>query len=163
MRRVALSLAVALVLSGAVPVNGSVIETVSSWDGFFHVNSASGRFSSSGQTFTVVWPDIFLDSFTFFVNDRWPGGRPINFAAYVMQWEGSKAVGPVLFPSVPHSTTNNGVLDGFEEFRIDTGGTQLTAGKQYIAFFSTLGFERPSYGDRTGRIHSVRRHTSPVF
>jgi len=94
-----------------------------------------------GQTFTVVGSDTYLNVFTFFFDDiTTPGPVPVDFAAYVMAWDGAMATGPLLFESSPRATTNNGGADGLEPITIHTGGLNLTAGQQYVAFFSASNF-----------------------
>jgi hypothetical protein len=64
----------------------------------------------------------------------------VDFAAYVMAWDGLKATGPVLFASGAMSTTNNHGAGGFEAIQINTGGLNLIAGNAYVAFFSASNF-----------------------
>lgn len=92
-----------------------------------------------GQTFTVGAIETQLDSFKFFLDDS-RNPDTVDFAAYVMAWNGSRATGPVLFASGPQTTTNNAGLGGFEAFNISTGGLNLTAGGQYVAFFSASNY-----------------------
>jgi hypothetical protein len=47
----------------------------------------------------------------------------MDFAAYVMQWNGDRAIGNILFQSSQITTTNN---DGWEAITINTGGLSLT-------------------------------------
>lgn len=98
-----------------------------------------GNTATYGQTFTVVGTDTVLDSLTFWMDD-FLNPDVVDFAAYVMAWNGSRATGPVLYQSVMHSTTNNGGAGGMERFDFDTGGVQLTSGQQYVAFLNTSGF-----------------------
>jgi len=88
-----------------------------------------------GQTF-AVGTDNRLDYFTFFVADSLNPDY-IDFAAYVMEWNGDRATGPILFQTSALTTTNNGGNNGWEAFTIDTGGLNLTQGQEYVAFFST--------------------------
>ncbi|WP_310482203.1 PEP-CTERM sorting domain-containing protein [Chamaesiphon sp. VAR_48_metabat_403] len=90
--------------------------------------------SSFGQTFTVG-SDNILNDFTFWLNDR-TNPDAVDFAAYVMAWDGTKATGSIIYQSSPQST--NGA-SGFEQFTFNTGGTNLTSGQQYVAFLSTFG------------------------
>ncbi|MBW4675069.1 MAG: PEP-CTERM sorting domain-containing protein [Desmonostoc geniculatum HA4340-LM1] len=115
----------------------TVIDTTPSWNGtdFFRPFGEENT-ATYGQTFTVG-SDNVLNDFTFFLNDF--DGQPdvVDFAAYVAEWDGFKATGPILYQSAPQSTTN---APGFEQFTFDTGGISLTSGKQYVAFLSASNF-----------------------
>jgi hypothetical protein len=93
-----------------------------------------------GQTILVPSGDNVLDSFTFWVNDNAGSSDYIDFAGYVMAWDGAKATGPVLWNSAMLSTTNNGGANGWEEFTFNTGGLSLTSGARYVLFMSTSEF-----------------------
>ena len=88
-----------------------------------------------GQTVTVPLIDNQLNSFSFWLSD-WQNPDFVDFAAYVMQWDGAKATGPVLWQSAPQSTTNNGGAGGFEMFTFNTGRLQLVSGQKYVLFIS---------------------------
>jgi hypothetical protein len=92
-----------------------------------------------GQTFTVVASHPVLTGFTFFLDDQLDTDV-VDFAAYVMAWDGSKATGPILFQSGALATTNNGGVGGDEAFPIDTGRLTLVPGQQYVAFFSASNY-----------------------
>jgi hypothetical protein len=110
-----------------------------------------------GQTFTVETHNV-LQSFSFWLGDdisRQPkpqaaaispvqasngvSGPTIDFAGYLMEWDGAKASGPVLFKSAQRSKQ---LTPDFEEFRFDTGNLVLTPGRQYVAFLSATEFFR---------------------
>src|SRR5690348_6332695 len=85
----------------------STIDTTPFWNRTDYA-SAVGEYQSTpdsvdtasfGQTITVGPTDTRLNSFLFFVYDYYPapGQKPMNLAAYVMAWDGAKAVGPVLY------------------------------------------------------------------
>ncbi len=137
MKRPLVALVILATLAAAGRANAVlVIDTASSWDGnrtvgpFGELNSAT-----YGQTFLVTDPETVLDDFTYFIDDRPTVDAPdvVTFSAYVAAWDGLRATGPMLFTSDPMSTSN---IDGFEQFTVDTGGVALTAGQQYVAFFS---------------------------
>jgi hypothetical protein len=117
-----------------------VIDTTSSWNGtdvvypFGETNTAT-----YGQTFTVTGADVYLNSFTFYLNDRLDPDY-VDFAAYVYAWDGNSASGSALYTSAAMSTTNNGGAGGFEAININTGGIQLTSGQQYVALFSASAY-----------------------
>ena len=114
----------------------TLIDTTLSWDGtqIFQPFGESNT-ATYGQTF-IVGADTQLDNFTFFMNDNL-NTDTVDFEAFVMAWDGVKATGSILFQSEPMTTTNNNGSDGFEAFAIDTGGVNLVAGNQYVAFFSS--------------------------
>ncbi len=91
-----------------------------------------------GQTITVPALDSVLDSFSFWINDY--RGEVVDFAAYVMKWDGSKATGPVLWQSTEQSTTGLGVMPVYEEFSFPTGGLPLASGEPYVLFISASEF-----------------------
>lgn len=92
-----------------------------------------------GQTFRT--PDAVntrLDSFSFFL-DHASGGTQ-SFRSYVFRWnEGlGQITGPALFTSGIHTLSPDSGTN-FIEFANPTGGINLTAGLDYVAFFSTAG------------------------
>lgn len=86
-----------------------------------------------GQRITVS-ENATLNSFSFFIDDF---GNPVDFIAYVYEWDGNKATGSSLFASGLLATTNNSGLSGFEWIDVFTGGISLLAGLDYVLFFST--------------------------
>jgi hypothetical protein len=101
-----------------------------------------------GQTVTVPLLDTVLDSFSFRLNDS-VNPDTVDFAAYVMAWNGTRATGPILYQSGMKTTTNNGGLGGFEEFTFSTGGLPVTAGAKYVLFLSASSFFDSSVGTAT--------------
>jgi len=101
-----------------------------------------------GQTITVPAVDNVLDTFSFWSDDILDNSFPdyVDFAAYVMAWDGNKATGPILWQSIMQTSTNNGGADGFEKFSFDTGGVALTPGEQYVLFLSSSDFFDGSNG-----------------
>jgi len=128
---IALTLLVSTISTAAAT---TVIDTVPAWNGgSFVFPFGETNVATFGQTMFVPDDDTVLDIFTFFVNDSVQElTNIIDFQAFVMAWDGSKATGPILFESSPLSTSNN----GFEEFTIDTGGLSLLGGSEIVAFFS---------------------------
>ena len=82
----------------------------------------------------TVGTDNVLNNFTFLL--RQASDAPVNFRAYVMDWNNaaSVATGPVLFQSENLQTTKVGV---FETFTINTGNLALVSGNDYVLFFNT--------------------------
>ena len=116
--------------------DGGLIEsTTDSWSGTSAITSfgETDQFTPTatlGQTFNAGRStDLRLDSFSFFVK----GPETLDFEAFVMEWDGTKAVDPVLYQSTPQATTNSG---DFEKFTFDTGGVILAADRSYVAFIS---------------------------
>ena len=118
----------------------TIIDTTPGWDGINSIGFfGEPNFATWGQTFTTNATDTILDNFTFWLDDALNFDF-VDFAAYVMAWDGSKATGSVLFQSAPLSTTNNGGQDGMEQFTLNTGGVGLAPNQQYVAFFSASNF-----------------------
>lgn len=80
-----------------------------------------------GQTFVAPLVDNVLDSFDF---DLYDGVDTFKF--YVMEWDGSKATGPILYES--STLTGPG---GLTTYTINTGGVSLVGGGSYVGFIST--------------------------
>ncbi|HAG80980.1 MAG TPA: PEP-CTERM sorting domain-containing protein [Cyanobacteria bacterium UBA12227] len=114
----------------------TVIDTTPSWDGTSEITIFGEPDTATyGQTFTVG-SDNILNDFTFFLND-FSDPDAIDFAAYVMAWDGTKATGSILYQSGPQSTTG---ASGMEQFTFNTGGISLTSGQKYVAFLSASNF-----------------------
>ncbi len=132
-----ISLVCLLVAGIATTAFGSTltIETVSDWNGSDFVFSFGEPDTATyGQSFVAPTDYPIMDDFSFFLEQL--SVNPVDFAAYIMAWNGNMATGPVLFESGPIATTNNGGLGGFEKIQVNTGGLELIAGQSYIAFFS---------------------------
>jgi hypothetical protein len=74
----------------------TVIDTTPTWNGSDGV-SAFGEPGAAtyGQSFTVTGTETHLDSFSFWLND-FLNPDAVDFAAYVMAWDGTKATGSIL-------------------------------------------------------------------
>ena len=142
--------AVVMSFIGASQANAGTISTIPIWNGQSQNNPfgpSTATFASAetwGQTFTVTdGLGTKLDNFSFFLGT--PTGSPItsgtdtsHFSAYVMAWDGNKATGAVLYTSPSYVIPASG--QGFTEFTFNTGGVNLNAGTQYVAFLSTLNY-----------------------
>ena len=83
-----------------------------------------------GQTFaTGRTQDLKLADFSFYLK----GPETLDFEAFVMEWDGAKAMGPVLYQSSPRATTNSGV---FEKFTFAPDDVTFQADRAYVVFLS---------------------------
>jgi hypothetical protein len=106
-----------------------------------------------GQVFTVPTDgNTRLDSFSFFIS-----GSLLKAYGGVAAWTGTGA-GPALFASSPFKANYNSAT----EVTVDTGGLNLLAGQQYIAYFSTAGIAGNSGWDSM-EFGSVSGAASSVF
>lgn len=132
----------AIVLTGCFPHLGKaqlVLDTTTSWN-FFNGIGAIGEdfiFPTSGQTFTAPLGTTTIQSFTFWLNDRLNPGF-VDFSAHLVQWDGTKPTGPLLFSSAPLSTTDNHGLGGMEKFQFYLPSVAVEPGQEYMAFLTTL-------------------------
>ncbi|MBL0938335.1 MAG: hypothetical protein IBJ03_05555 [Gemmatimonadaceae bacterium] len=101
-----------------------------------------------GQTF-VSPLDGLLNSFSFWLSNE--GNAPdantvdaqdLKFRAYVMAWDGGKAVGPALYTS----DIVFGPTQVAQEFAFSPASLNVTAGTTYVAFLSAAGL----FGDIVG-------------
>ncbi len=92
-----------------------------------------------GQTITTPTTDTELTSFTFYLGPQYSGSGPIEYQSYVYAWDATTrmATGPVLYQSSVSTFTANGSLDPVTF----TPDVNLTAGDQYVLFFSTSGLQ----------------------
>lgn len=88
-----------------------------------------------GQTFALAGNHT-LDSFSMFMSGE--VFKPIQFKAYVYEWNGSSATGAALYSSAVQSFGGSGP-GSHKEFAFSTGGVNLVDGKSYVAFVSTSG------------------------
>lgn len=115
----------------------TVIDTTPQWNGSDSIRSIGEPNSATyGQTFSINGADNILGNFSFFFDHSY--GDDVDFAAYVAEWDGSKAVGPILYSS--SQQTLSASSSGFQEFSFNTGNVQLETGKQYVSFFSASSF-----------------------
>ncbi len=80
-----------------------------------------------GQTITTVAGTTQLDSFSF----RIAAGSTITYKVFVMAWDGTKAVGPILFQSADQVASG-----ALAQYTYNTGGINLLPGTQYVLFAS---------------------------
>jgi hypothetical protein len=121
----------------------TLIDTSTSWSGSDTIGPfGQPNTATFGQTLTVPGGDTVLDGFSFLLQQN--SASAIQFAGYVMAWDGSKATGPILYQSGPQATTQWNV---FEQFNFATGGLNLAAGQQYVAFISASDFPTSGFGN----------------
>ncbi len=125
--------------AGNSNLRATTYDTTPSWDGVDNIDAfGQPNTSTYGQTF-IAPADSRLDDFTFYLQ----GGESVHLSmkAYVFSWSGSmlgggggQATGSPLYAS-PASI----LLDGnstFQPVTVNTGGTFLTPGEQYVAFLT---------------------------
>jgi hypothetical protein len=140
MKRLPLIIAVLTILLGGIArVRAGHIDTGGPTASAYVTPFGESNTATYGQTFTVTATDTILDNFTFWMDDYQNPGR-VDFAGYVMAWDGMKATGPMLYQSSKRTTTNNSGAGGMEQFTFTTGGIQLNAGQEYVAFLSASNF-----------------------
>ena len=114
--------------------NTFAVSTVSSWNGdngfayFGYPNTGT-----YGQTFLAPSQAAALTSFTVYIENF---SAYVNFQFYVMAWNGSEAIGPVLYQS-PEMTTAG--TSGFQAYTFNTGNVPLAPGAMYVAFANVTG------------------------
>ena len=131
------ALALVLTASAAWAAGGTVIETVSAWNGSDGVEPfGEPAIATFGQTF-IAPADNMMTSFTYFIDD-FVNPDHVDFEAYVMAWGPDlfRATGPILWSDGPFTTTNNNGNGSYEQFTFDTKNLVLTAGAQYVAFLT---------------------------
>lgn len=113
--------------------HAEVIDTLSSWDMIYNVNSfGEGATPTYGQTLTVPTDNI-LQNFTFKLLQG--GGNSTTIRFFVQQWAGNQVTGPVLFQTGSVTLLNTGF---YENYQVNTGGLTLTTGQQYGLFFTSF-------------------------
>lgn len=135
-KKIAKPFALALILAGCLlgSAGAVVLDTTGLWNGSDWV-APFGSVATFGQVVTA--PEITLLDFTFYMKQS-----AFQFAGYVYEWDGLKAVGPQLYYSGPMSTTGS---DTFEAITFDTGGVSVTPGTKYVLFASVANFSQPVY------------------
>lgn len=129
------------------------INTFPSWNG----TSNAGPFgeadtSTFGQSITTDGLGGLLQSFTFYLSPL-----DLNFRAYVVEWDGIKAVGPALFTS---GVMNIGeAFSGYKPVTVTTPDVALGANKKYVLMMSSSGlqvgrFNTNSWGALTTNAYS---------
>lgn len=106
-------------------------------------------YATVGQTFTAA-VDGQLSAFSVWLGNEAPSpdantvdADQLRFRAYIMAWNGSASVGPVLYSS----DITSGPTSNPQQFTFAPGSLMLTSGSSYVAFLSASGLfaENPDF------------------
>lgn len=116
--------------------SATILTTLPSWDGTFHITALGAQSSTYGQTFRSPGA-ARLDEWTFYARDSSiPGEQNLIFDVILTRWSGDRAVGPAVFESkglaLPDSDRGQ-----FHEVKLNIGGVELDADTQYVMFLNT--------------------------
>jgi hypothetical protein len=133
-----LRLWISIALFGAFieTANAITIGTADIWNGHSSFGKSVGEagpdlpavVATWGQTFTVPDDSPVLTSFSFWLRDD-----PLVFGGYLMQWDGHRATGPVLYDSGPVTLVED---TDWHQITFDPLKLLLTPGQQYVFFMS---------------------------
>jgi IPT/TIG domain len=132
----ALAAIVAILLSLAVaaaPSQAASVSTVAAWDGTTSIGSfGDPNTATYGQVVTVPTGENRLSGFTFYAKLS----SSLTFRAFVYAWNEAeqRATGPALFEGPDMHATEPTV---FQPIAVNTGPVAVSAGGQYVLFFST--------------------------
>jgi uncharacterized protein with beta-barrel porin domain len=124
-------------------VSAQTINTTTAWDGSASISAWNSDVTETiGQTIGPTSSQTKLSSFTFEISQI-GGTTPMQYQAFVYQWNSaSKTImGPALFTSGT-LTAPTGLA--FTPVTINTGSVALTAGLQYMMFFTTTSVTQVS-------------------
>lgn len=110
-----------------------LITNVPDWNGFTTISTwGPVTLLSFGQVFVPTGPETILDSFALTISS----GFSFNYQAYVQQFNSTlgSTVGNILFESGVLTTDGT---SAFQAVNVNTGGLNLIAGNEYIAYFSS--------------------------
>ncbi len=144
MKHVAPMLAVlALMLGGVGQAKATTIfDTTPSWNGSNALDAwGPGSTATFGETFIVPTTDNVLQNFTFYLKGDGGIQPTVTFQADVYAWSGllqgghspQGSTGTPLFSESGLTFTDNGT---FQAVTVNTGGTALSPGGQYVALFT---------------------------
>ena len=119
-------------------IGATTIDTVDAWDGRNILSVGEPGAATFGQTFKLnPEDDTQLESITFYIDDYNNNPDTVDFALYIYQWDGKKAIGPALFTSSMYSTNHEST---YEEFTVYAEDVVLKTGVDYVWFISTSNF-----------------------
>lgn len=123
-------------LNLAAAATTTVLDTTPYWvnQAGIDVLGEQGSFTF-GQSFTPPANAQSMLSFTFWLNDRLNPGV-VDFAAHLVQWDGTRPQGPLLYSSAFAATTG---ASGYEQFRFQVPNVSIQPRLQYMAFLTTVG------------------------
>jgi hypothetical protein len=125
----------------SAPLEGATVTTVPAWNGtsvfaqMGETPDAPATRATWGETFVTPNGNIVLQDFSFWLSDS-PvfNPDPLDFAGYLMEWNGQRAIGPILYQS--SQRTADGMAHGqFRRFNFNVG-LALDPVKQYVFFIS---------------------------
>lgn len=146
-RAVLLAIAALAVAGGA---HAQAIDTAAAWDGVSYIapfgqgiEADGGDTPTYGESFVAPGAATDLTSFTFWL-DSVGGSGPTRFTGYVMEFDGARAVGPVLYEgsevSLAISPATFPYVPSFTPVTFNVPSLALVPGKTYVAFISALAF-----------------------
>lgn len=133
----------ALLIALSPPVSAQTINTTTAWDGSSSISAWNSDVTETiGQTIGPTSSQTRLSSFTFELSQI-GGTTPMQYQAFVYQWNsGNKTLmGPALFTSGV-LTAPTGIA--YTPVTINAGSLALTAGLQYMLFFTTTSVSQVS-------------------
>jgi hypothetical protein len=146
--RAVLAAIASLALAGGA--QAQVIDTSADWDGVSYIapfgqgiEEEGGDTPTYGQTFVTPGTATELASFTFWL-DSVGGSGPTRFTGFVMEFDGVRAIGPVLFEgsevSLAISPATFPYVPSFTPVTFNVPSLALDPGTTYIAFISALPY-----------------------
>ena len=125
-----------LVLTSS-PAQAGTVSNLTDWDGTsseFDWGAVGDETPTYGESFQATTTNAVLNSVTFEIRND--GTVPINFVAQVGAWDGQEVTGPILFDSDPAVVPTG---SGFQAITVSTGNLGLTAGTEYVVYYTTIG------------------------
>ena len=127
------------------PAWSTTIDTVPYWDGSsvlgaqFGETSAPASQDTYGQVFVPPLGETHIVSFALYLSDS-PIFQPdpVDFAAYVMKWDGFRPTGSILYQSAPTDTSGLAHAE-LRQFSFDIG-LDLSQEQEYVFFISASDF-----------------------
>lgn len=138
-RLASLLVATAATAAGAT----SSIDTTATWNNTRNVGPFGEPDTATfGQSITTDADGGLLQSFTFYLS-----ALDLDVRAFVVEWDGSKAVGSALFVG---SAMNIGdAFAGFKAVQVQTNGLRLQGDKQYVLGLTSSGLQVSNFNTNT--------------
>jgi hypothetical protein len=131
----------AVMISAACSFNAlgqGAIDTTSSWAFTPFLSQIGEEGSTFGQTFTVPSGAGRLNEVSLWLRDA--GFSPVKYGVYLSAWNGSRAVGPLLYQSGMQTLSQEVQLLTPQNIVLQPGGIAVTPGSQYILFVTSSEF-----------------------